>query len=378
LITVSTLFLMDHGYGPGGDLFLALEQLEAIRDLLLANSPVKDRMALILLDALADALLFRRLEQIYEATEEPFRRHKMPRFSRQDRFAARQRFNRRVEIARQATELDRWVGEGEELISESDAAILKVGHSYRNGAYHEGALNPDVTAALARVLFGAVARLVARSERPGVAVGSISERRISQLAGWGYKTGGMLELRPAADAVSQRFTSELAVDATDLGGLLADDLEARVESLRSDVGFLAESGVEPEKIIEGIELWSHYGADEELLELQAQFDPFAICEASERGELREDVAAEAEAALKRYRERQEELEREHKRRVSLDLLDRATSTAERLRTMSDTKKVLVAYHDVERPLAELEDYVDEAVRALDREIQRQIDLARGK
>jgi len=377
-MTVSTLFLMDHGHGPGGDLFLALEQLEAIRDLLMANSPVKDRMALILLDALADALLFRRLEQIYEATEEPFLRHKMPRFSRQDRFVARQRFNRRVEIARQATELDRWVGDGEELISESDAAILKVGHSYRNGAYHEGALNPDVTAALARVLFGAVARLVARSERPGVAVGSISERRIAQLAGWGYETGGMLELRPAADAVSQRFASELAVDATDLGDLLADDLEARVESLRSDVGFLAESGVEPEKIIEGVELWSHYGADEELLELQAQFDPFAIYEASERGELREDVAAEAEAALKRYRERQEELEREHKRRVSLDLLDRATSTAERLRTMSDTKKVLVAYHDVERPLAELEDYVDEAVRALDREIQRQIDLARGK
>ena len=82
--------------------------------------------------------------------------------------------------------------------------------------------------------------------------------------------------------------------------------------------------------------------------------------------------------MKRYRERQEELEREHKRRVSLDLLDRATSTAERLRTMSDTKKVLVAYHDVERPLAELEDYVDEAARALDREIQCQIDLARGK
>ena len=131
----STLFLMDHGHGPGGDLFVALEQLEAIRDLLLANSPVKDRMALILLDALADALLFRRLEQIYEATEEPFLRHKMPRFSRQDRFVARQRFNRRVEIARQATELDRWVGDGEELITESDAAILKVGHSYRNGAY---------------------------------------------------------------------------------------------------------------------------------------------------------------------------------------------------------------------------------------------------
>jgi hypothetical protein len=46
--------------------------------------------------------------------------------------------------------------------------------------------------------------------------------------------------------------------------------------------------------------------------------------------------------------------------------------------MSDTAKVLIAYRDVERPLTELEEYVDEAVLAVDREIQRQIDLARGK
>jgi hypothetical protein len=90
------------------------------------------------------------------------------------------------------------------------------------------------------------------------------------------------------------------------------------------------------------------------------------------------VAARADAALKLYRERMDELEREHKQRVSLDLLDRATRTATRLRGISETRKILVAYQDVERPLAELEGYVDEAVRALDREIQRQIDLARGK
>ena len=369
---------MRYHQGPGGDVFLALEQLEAISDLLQAKTPVKDGMALILLDGLADALLFRRLEQVYAATEEPFLRHKMPRLTRQDRYVARQRFNRRVEIARRVTELDRWHGDGEPLIDDSDAAILKICHGYRNGAYHEGALNPLVTAAIARVLFGAVARLVGRSQDPGVAVGSISDRRIARMADWGYETGRMLELREAAVAVTDRFISELAVDVTELRELLADDLESRIESLRSDVAFLAESGIPPATIIEGVELRSHYGADEELLELQAQFDPFAIYEASERGESREELAARAEAATKRYRERQEELERAHKRRVSLDLLDRAMRTAARLKTISDTTRILVAYHDVERPLNELEEYVDEAVRALDREIQHQIDLARGK
>jgi hypothetical protein len=128
----------------GGSLFLALEQLDGIRELLKAGSPVKARMALILLDGLADAMLFRRLEQLYEASEEPLVRHKMPRYSARDRNLTRQRFSRRVEMARQLTEVDRWVGDGEPLIDEPDAAVLKVGHSYRNDAYHEDVHNEFV------------------------------------------------------------------------------------------------------------------------------------------------------------------------------------------------------------------------------------------
>lgn len=101
-------------------------------------------MALILLDGLADAMLFRRLQQLYEAAEEPILKHKMPRFSTRERNLARQRFNKRVEIARRPTELDGWLGDGEPLISDADAIVLKVGHSYRNDAYHEDAHNAFV------------------------------------------------------------------------------------------------------------------------------------------------------------------------------------------------------------------------------------------
>jgi hypothetical protein len=176
-------------WAVGGSLFLALEQLDGIRELLRTGSPVKARMALVLLDGLADAMLFRRLEQLYEASEEPFLKHRMPRYSTRDRNIARQRFNRRVEIARRVTEVDRWVRDGAALIDEADAAVLKVGHSYRNDAYHEDVHNEFVVASTARVLFAAVARLVAAMQRPGVRVGSISTRQIEQLAAWGYETG---------------------------------------------------------------------------------------------------------------------------------------------------------------------------------------------
>jgi hypothetical protein len=114
----------------GGGLFFSLDQLDAIADLLRTGSPVKARMALILLDALADGLLFRRIESIYEAGEDPFR--KMDRYSRSERRIARQRFNRRVEVVRRTGAFTHFFGMGKELINDQEAAILRVGHGYRN------------------------------------------------------------------------------------------------------------------------------------------------------------------------------------------------------------------------------------------------------
>lgn len=362
-----------------GDLFLALEQLEAIRELLRTKSSVRARMALILLDGLADSLLFRRLERIYEASEEPWLRGEMPVFPSRERSLARQRFNRRVEIARRPTELDRWVGDGAPLIDDADAAVLKVGHSYRNGAYHQGVHNEYVIASVARVLFGAVARLAARMQRPGLSVGPTSAADIDQLARWGYETGSMLDICAAADSVVGGFITELEIDANELRELLADDLESRVDSLRRDIGFLEENGtMEPANVIKGIELWWHYRADEELLELEQQADPFRLARESGLGEPTEQLVDQTRRALIRYRERMDELESAHKQRVSLDLVKRATRVAGRLRRLGDSSRILVTYHEVDEPLTELERYVDHAVMVLDREIQLQIDIRRGK
>src|SRR5436309_12215269 len=112
-------------------------------------------MALILLDGLADAMLFRRIEQLYEASEDPFLMHKMRRYSTRDRNLARQRFNRRVEMVRRVTEVDWWVGDEEALSDDADAPVLKVGHRYRNNAYHEDTYNAFVGTSIAQILFAA-------------------------------------------------------------------------------------------------------------------------------------------------------------------------------------------------------------------------------
>lgn len=161
----------------------------------------------------------------------------------------------------------------------------------------------------------------------------------------------MLNVRAAADAVAERFVSELPVRSADLREVFADDLEERAESLRDGVRFLADNTVsDPAKIVEGAELSAYYSADEELLELQDQFDLFALVESGVT-EPSEEWIKRAQEAMVRHRERMNELERQHNQRVTLGLIDRAST---------------------------LEGYVEEAVFAVDREIQRQIDIAGGK
>lgn len=368
---------VDSEHTPALDLFRQLEQLEAIYDLLAAESIARAQMALILLDGLADSLIYQRLTRLYEATEDFFLRRSMPRFTQRDREIARQRFNRRVEIAAQ-TELKSFFGESPRLLTEPEAAILKVAHRYRNSAYHEGAHHAGAVSSIARTLFVVVARMIARTHPEGYMVGSIPPSRIAQLRGWGYETGPGLRVRQAAEGVCDHFSSEFEVDPLAVRETLADDLEARVASVRKDVQWLRERGVDADQIVEGIELEAHYGADEELLDLRAKLDPVALAEESGYGEPSQEKIEQMEAALVRLRERMVELEREHKRRVTLGLLERTRRVASHLRSGSETHRILGAYSEVERPLAELERYVEQAVLIIDREIERRRDLERGK
>jgi hypothetical protein len=74
----------------------------------------------------------------------------------------------------------------------------------------------------------------------------------------------------------------------------------------------------------------------------------------------------------------DELEKAHTPRVTLALLAEGDGAAARVRRTTDATRSLVTYHGFDQRLSELEQYVYEAVVVVDREIQHQIDLARGK
>jgi hypothetical protein len=116
---------LSYGQPSNDRFFLGLEQLEVCRELLLVDTPAKARMAVILLDGLVDALLYRHLEDLYRASEEPFTRAEMPRYPRKLRREAKMQFDVRVELAAQTTYWDQIWRDGTALVDDLDRAVLE-------------------------------------------------------------------------------------------------------------------------------------------------------------------------------------------------------------------------------------------------------------
>jgi hypothetical protein len=109
-------------------------------------------------------------------SQDPWYRDEMPRYPKRLRAEAKKNFATRVDVARELTYIDRFVGDDMPLVDDVDKTVLLIGHAYRNAAYHRDTHNPAVIASLGRLLFAAVTRLVVRSQSASLGVGSRGER----------------------------------------------------------------------------------------------------------------------------------------------------------------------------------------------------------
>jgi hypothetical protein len=105
-----------------------IDVLKVCRDMLLSGSVSKAHMALILLDALADALLYRRIQRAYVASEETWYLD-TPRFPKSVRRRARSNFAERLRLAQEPYK-DWRRSSDDSLVTELEAAVLTIAHSY--------------------------------------------------------------------------------------------------------------------------------------------------------------------------------------------------------------------------------------------------------
>src|SRR5215470_3858970 len=153
---------------------LLVEQLEMIRGLLDGGSSVDAKVAIILLDNVADSLMYRRCLQEFER-DSALALIRRPRFTLAKQRDARRDFKAKVNLLN-----------GIDFISAEDATVLKIGHSYRNAAYHRDSHNPRVTNELGRLLFAAVSNLFRSYYDNGVSSGGFASEQ--WLSKYGLRT----------------------------------------------------------------------------------------------------------------------------------------------------------------------------------------------
>jgi hypothetical protein len=359
--------------------YLHLEQLVICRDLLISESIAKQRMALILLDSLADALIHNRLHRAYDAWEEVWYTPN-PSFPKSIRRQARLNFEERLSIAQQT--FDDLGSRGRHpLVTRIEAAVLSIGHSYRNAVYHRDTHNPAVLPPLCRLMFKAVRAAYARSHDWGLMIQDASA--INDLVGHEVinPTGGWITRGDASKAVVAKLTEGLEVDALQLAEQLSEDLTARMDELEEWIGFLPIPRDRLDELLAEYEFGAKFGSDDELVALEAARRALihsSIHDPRHEPDL-ENLRQDLRLAESRILDRVAELRNSAgPATTSLADLEKVRMVHEKISASVDSTEILTLYREADVLLTPLETYIGEAAEAWDREIQMQIDIARGK
>lgn len=387
--TSSTLAAGQRSYDEIDRFLLFAEQLEEVRGMLLGGSIVKSRMAIILLDNLANILLLDHARRLFEASEGSWWM-KMKRFSAKERRRIEGDFSRQVTLAATDSDAPSFT-RPERLLDEGDAALLRIAHQYRNPIYHEDRHNPALLPVLGRLYLGAVARAFARSyPDAGVSFPGI-QRRITPLKRFGIDPLGAGEFGGAtfwhgavARELVPKLTTDLAVDFEEARGVLSEDLRLRSQLARASLQSLLEDGLEADRllfIISWSQFWEAHGADDSLLELDEQrLGPLrrGLDDEPKESALSDAQRTAMDDAERRYIDRIQALQRDFQPRVTLETLPRTEAATDRLGTARSMTSLLQRYRDLDLDLSRFEACIDEAARAWDKMVQDEIDRRRGK
>jgi hypothetical protein len=360
-------------------MLLGLKQLGVCRELLLDGSSAKARMALILLDALADSLIYRRLQSLYGISEQRFAPQGPRVYSTKQRRQAKMNFERRVELAQDSFPPGGLTWDEGPILDELDAAIVLVGHSYRKDAHHHDTHNPAVIGPIGRVMFAAVARMFTRSQPAGLYVG-YSRVRLDALAAHGIEDDRTRRMTPrdyAAQGAARTLVG-LELGEAELAAALTADLEARADQAVEDAEFLPLDPDELNEALARYELWIKHSADEDFIELLRQMDPAARAVVGKLETIPQAYFREAEQAERDLHTRIAEIERTERPTANLGLIDTARNVAGRLRDETELALLLAEYHETDRELRVLEECLLMGVEEWDRRLQLADDLRRGK
>jgi hypothetical protein len=371
------------------DRFLVfVEQLDVACDLLADGGLAKVRAALVGVDNLASLLLNAHANAVF-LSEEGSRWYRRRRHTKKERRKILGSFDGMATLVSTDTEGPSW-RKADAILSEADAAIMRVAHTYRNGVYHEDRHNSALLAPLTALYAQATGRAFCRFHSHGWSYG-IDSARAERLVALGYEprpdqltpSALMLDFGTAAAVLTDTLTGAFEVDFEMLRSWLAADIVERTAWSAGMLVRLLDDGLPAERLEWSFlwsQFWAEHGADEEWMALEDERDDLAdALEMSGRDGIDEDdprkVAYQAAAAA--YIERAHELQHAFKPRVQWGDAPRLGKLGERLETAKDIASLLQRYRQIDQDVGSLEKATMEAVTGWDELIEDAIDRSRG-
>lgn len=332
---------------------LLAEQLQLTRTFLTAGNPIEAKVTIILLDSLADSLMYNRCRQEFE-NDGRLAVIKRPRFSATKRREVLRDFKAKVNLL---CSID--------FLSYEDGTVFKIGHSYRNAAYHRDVHNPQVTQQLGRLLFMSVCNLVRSYYSRRVSSGGFQPQQ--WLAEYGLRTD-YIEFPVAARTIVTQLLDGVSITLPSACAAFQQDINLRLRKIEERVleleGWCDEG-------LKSAEFSDEHSGEEFFAEL---WEMNYLLATGAGGTVNRDeyIAAEVNATRRRDKAFQEFVPL-----CSVKVL-------EHLKKISDLNKpktvsaLLSAYQNLDSTLSRFEISLEQMDAAIDLAAERQSEIERGK
>jgi hypothetical protein len=334
---------------------------------------VAERMALTIVDSLAERLLYQHAQRCFTAAEakvgilvDPFPAE------RRDKILGD--FRKRVQLALTDEEFFVFLGP---LLDEQDADIFRLAHDYRGPSYHRGEHNPALAGPLGRLYVEAVGRAFVRATEH--AFSTFDAEAVSELDRY-RSHGGPLSPKHESAALVEAITApETAVDRKELARQLRLDAESRLDAVDATIEGLRRDLDDErlEELLAAAQHWAEHRGDVELHTL-ARERQILENEAERREKIGKQLAKEIVANAVAQLERMDELKETTTIRVDLDSPMKIRRRAAGFAAKPSSAGLLHAYREADDLLTELESAVEWVQYSWDRSVQQAIDEARGK
>jgi len=351
--------------GPVEQFRLLVEQLEVCRDLILTGTPVKARIALILLDNAAEVILFRLSERTLNS--DTYLKWIQPeRLSIKEKRILDRLFKAKLDLAC-----------SEHSIGEPTATILNILHSYRNAAFHRDTHNPAVVATLARVAFKAVSGLFAHT-RAGIelsASGGRDEAEMEWLTKYGLEKR-FIDYEKAAHVIAKQLAIKGQPSLDTVREHLTSDIHSRIMAIRQliqdELPWKSREELDP--VLKWFEFRDAEPELEDRLSLQYRNVVYKIT-AGQQVDIKPDELRTLEAKFRAEYEKRLEVYQQH---ISFDEIGRLEDRIREISEAVSFSSLLQNYYEIDCTLSTLEQYLYLAFQEWDRAVQLETDIMMGK